>query len=167
MRLVSTFSLAVTICLAALALVSTSSPATAEEDGRRLSLATDYLFQKVDIDTSSLPTHRISLNITLDDKRGKGTLGIDPNTTRFNVFGDEAGSTEIATRSSDVTLSALEREDSTGKGRRLYEIKGVGLKGRLFLVFAGERAESHRLLVADKDGTVKQVLPLRRVAQDK
>lgn len=167
MSRVATFSPAVTIGLAAFALVSTSIPATAGEDGRRLSLATDYLFQKVDIDTSSLPTHRISLSVTLDDKGGKGTLGIDPNTTRFNVFGDEAGFTEIATRSRDVTLAALEREDPTGKGRRLYEIKGEGLKGQLFLVLAGERTESDRLLVADKEGTVKQVLPLRRVAKDK
>jgi hypothetical protein len=87
----------------------------------------------------------------------------DPNSTRFNKFGDEGGYTEIATRSRDVTLSALELEDPTKKGRRLYEIKGEGLKGRLFLVLAREKTDAHRLLVAQEDGTVKQVIPLRGV----
>ena len=134
--------------------------------GTKLALATDYLFQRVDIDvTASLGALRVSLDITLDDKGGKGRMGFDPNSTRFNKFGDEGGYTEIMARSRDVTLSALELEDPTRKGRRLYEIKGEGLKGRLFLVLAREKTNSHRLLVADKDGTVRRVLPLRGVAK--
>jgi RNA polymerase sigma factor (sigma-70 family) len=137
-----------------------------KEEGAKLSLTTDYLFQRVDIDvTGSLGAHTVSLNISLDDKEGKGSMVFDPNSTRFNKFGDEGGYTEIATRSWDVTLSALELEDPTKNGRRLYEIKGEGLKARLFLVVARERTDSHRLLVAEKDGTVKQVIPLREVAK--
>jgi hypothetical protein len=144
-----------------------AKPAAAEEKGADLSLETDYLYQRVDIDTTgSFGAHRIRLNVSLDDKGGKGAMEFDPNSTRFNVFGDEAGYTEIATRSVDVTLSALEREDSTGKGRRLYEIKGEGLKERLFLVLAREKTSSHRLLVADKEGKVKLVFPLRGAARD-
>src|SRR5262249_28891796 len=98
-----------------------------KEEGTKLSLTTDYLFQRVDIDvTGSFGAHTISLNISVDDKGGKGSLGLDPNSTRFNKFGDEGGYTEIATRSRDVTLSEIEREDPAKKGRRLYEIKGEG-----------------------------------------
>jgi hypothetical protein len=154
--------------VAALTLISASSPATAGEENTKLALGTDYLFQRVDIDTSaSFAAHAISLTISLDNKGGKGVLGIDPNSSRFNAFGDQAGHTEIATRSLDVTLHALAIEDSGKKGRRLYEIKGAGLKRRLFLVLAREKTDAHRLLVADEDGTVTRVFPLCGVAKGK
>jgi hypothetical protein len=57
--------------------------------------------------------------------------------------------------------------DPIGKGRQLYEIKAEGLKGRLFLVVAGEKTGTHRLLLADADGTGRQVFPLRGAAKDK
>jgi hypothetical protein len=130
------------------------------EGARRLSLRTDYLPQRVDIGDASLGARTIRLNIALDDKGGKGVLILDPNFIMFDAFGDEAGSTDIATHSVDVTLSVVERNDPARKARRLYEIKGEGLKVRLFLVVSRERTIPHRLLVAEKDGSVKQVFSL-------
>jgi hypothetical protein len=158
---------ALAIGFATFALVAAATPAPADEGGTQLSLATDYLVHPVDVDAGPFGAHTLRLSISVDDKGGKGRLGIDPNTTRFNVYGDETGYTEIATRSIDVTVSAVEREDPTSKGRRLYEIKAEGLKGRLFLVLAREKTGTHRLLLADTDGTVRQVFPLRGAAKDK
>jgi RNA polymerase sigma factor (sigma-70 family) len=143
-----------------------AKPEVADKKGTTLSLATDYLFERVDVDvTGSLGAHRISVNISLDDKGGKGSMEFDPNSSQFNKFGDEGGRTEIKIRTWDVTLSPLEFEDPTKKGRRVYEVKGEGLKERVFLVVAREETGESRLLVADKDGMVQRVLPLRGVAQ--
>src|SRR5262245_3943162 len=45
----------------------------------KLSLRTDKLFQRLNITDSRLPAHRIGLDISLDDKGGKGTLVSDLN----------------------------------------------------------------------------------------
>ena len=128
---------------------------------REWTLTTDYLFQRLEIDDVSLGGHIINLSLSLDEKGGNGTLTIDPNIQKYDLFGDESGNTEIATRSMAISLAALTVEDPANKGRRLYEIKADKLKGRLFLVAGANRLTPVRLLVAEKDGVVKHVFPLR------
>src|SRR5258708_3402365 len=109
------------LLLATTAAAGDKKPAT---EAGILALRTDYLLHRVCIVDGSLCAHTINLRVALDGKSGKGSLGVDPNIQRFDAFGDDAGNTEIATRSVDVTLVAVDRDDSTKKGRRLYEIKG-------------------------------------------
>ena len=142
------------ISLAALTVVITPSSATAYEGETKLSLTTDYLFEKV------TGGHWLRLNVTLDDRfRGKGTLEIDPNTQGFNKFGDPTSVTEIATKIVNITLEAIKLNDPAKKGRQIYEIKGVDQKVRLFLVVSPKEVGPSRLIVCG-DGK-SYVLPLQ------
>ena len=60
----------------------------------------------------------------------------------------------------DVTLERVKVEDPKKAGRTLYEIRGSGAKGRLFLVVIPGKLQGHRLVVADPGGSVKYVLSL-------
>ena len=63
MSRITTFSVALASSLATLAPVFPGGPAMAEEKSTRLSLATDYLAQRVEFDTVSLGAHTISLKL--------------------------------------------------------------------------------------------------------
>jgi hypothetical protein len=162
MRRVVVFTLALATCLAPLVAISDSnSPAAEDKEGAKLALETDYLFWGVDV-AKQLPAHWIRLNVTLGAKEGgTGTLEIDPNTAGLNAFGDLTTVTEIGTKSVNVTLEAIQRDDPAKKGRRLYAIKGEDLQGRLFLVSSPKEAGPHRLVIGDKDGSLKYVFPLK------
>src|SRR5262245_61337191 len=96
MRCVAVFAL--TIGLVALVVVSASTGAAAEEGAVKLSLTTDYLFERVKVANTRFGGHWLQLNVTLDEKGGgKGTLVIDPNIQRVDEFGDTTDVTEIAT----------------------------------------------------------------------
>jgi len=117
MRRVVEFIMTLAISLAALTVVITPSSATAYEGETKLSLTTDYLFEKV------AGGYWLRLNVTLDDRfRGKGTLEIDPNTQGFNNFGDPTSVTEIATKIVNITLEAIKLNDPAKKGRHLWEM---------------------------------------------
>jgi hypothetical protein len=118
----------------------------------KLFLTTDYLSERIDVAKTPLGGHWLRLNVTLDNVGGgKGTLVIDPNSQRFNHFGDPKCATEIATFSVDITVEAVKMEDPAQKGRRLYELKGSELETRLFLVVSPLEAGPSRLIVRGKD----------------
>src|SRR6266480_2362976 len=107
MRCVAVLAPSFAIGLAALVVVPASSCVAAEEGAGKLSLTTDYLFERVHVAKTPFGGHWLVLNVTLDAKgSGKGTLVIDPNSQRFNEFGDTADVTEIATSSVDITVEA-------------------------------------------------------------
>jgi hypothetical protein len=141
MNRVATFFLALGIGWAALVLVSSSNPAGAEEAGTKLSLTTEYLYEKV------IGGHWLRLNVTLDDKGGKGKLEIDPNYPVYNEFGDPMGFTEIAPQFVDITLEAVKLDDPAKKRRRVYEVQGKDVKSYLSLVVSSTEAGPHRLIV--------------------
>jgi len=165
MSRVAMFSLAFAIGFAALILVSAPSPAAAEEGGTKLSLTTDYLSERVDVAKTPFGGHWLRLNVTLDDKGGKGKLEIDPNIQGHNEFGDPTSVTEIATKFVDITLEAVKQEHPAKKGRRVFEIKGDDLKSRMFLVVSPKAAGPNRLIV---HGKVKgYVFPLQDAGKAK
>jgi hypothetical protein len=126
-----------------------------------LSLTTDYLFDKIDVASTSRGAHCLWLNVTLDGKGGgKGTLTLDPNRQDHNAFGDPTSVTEIATRALEVRLTALRTADPAKKGRILYEITADKLTSRLFLVYSPGKAGPHRLILADRDGHTLRVFQL-------
>jgi serpin B len=162
MRPAVTYGAVLAIGLAALVVIPASSSPAAAEGPTRLSLTTDYLFKRVDVAQTPFGGHWLLLDIALGKAgRGRGLLTIDPNTQRHNGFGDPGVATEIATSSVDIMLEAVKLADPTRKGRQLYEIKGKGLKGRLFLVVSPRDAGPHRLLIGDNDGSVRYVIPLK------
>jgi len=147
-----------------LAVPASSSKAVAGNAGTRLSLTTDYLFARVDVAKTPCGGHWLRLHVALDEKGGgKGKLVIDPNSHGFNKFGDPTGATEIATFSVDITAEAVKLEDPAQKGRQLYEIKGKGLTGRLFLVVSPRGAGPSRLIVQGKGQT--SVFPVKDAGQ--
>ncbi len=124
-----------------------------------LALGSEYQAQPVSV--WGTKGYKFSLSVTLEKKDGQGSLSIDPNINWFDEFGDDAGGTEVAIRTKNIILAAVNKEDPTGAGRRLYEISGAGLTERLFLVVPGPKGGTHRLLVADEKGKVRHVFPLR------
>jgi hypothetical protein len=132
-----------------------------EPTARKLTLYTDYLSVPVPVGDGSRGAHLIGFDVVVGDKSGKGVMYLDPNVNDYNAFGDITGHTEVAIRNVEVTLSQVDRDDSTKKGRRLFEITGDDMKARLFLVVAVEKEGPHRLLFAEKDGNVKHVFSLR------
>ena len=147
-------------CLAALAGGFTTASRAAEAKGeRQLSLATDYLPDRIGIVDSWFGAHTIRLNVKLDAQGGgTGALSLDPNSVIFDKFGDLASSTEIAIRDVAVTLK-LEIVNK-GDGRARYEIVGQSLTKRLFLIVS-PGGGPNRLIIAEKDGAAKYVLTLR------
>ena len=133
----------------------------------KLALSTEYLFQRIELSDRSMGAHLIHLQVTLGEKGGKGQITLDPNINDFDAFGDVAGSTEIGYHPIEIMLSPVAKEDPAKKGRRLFEIHGVGGQGRLFLVVPPEKTGAHRLLVATKDGTVKHVFSLHQIVKAK
>lgn len=134
---------------ALLFLPAPSSAAVEDKEGTKLALTTGYLSQRF------AGAHRIMLKATLDDKGGKGTLALDPNTYTLSQFGDHGIGTLIGFQPFKVSLEVVQVEDPAQKGRRLYEIKGPlpdQVKSRLFLVVPAKGAGSYRLISQDKGG---------------
>jgi hypothetical protein len=135
-----------------LAAPASSSEAVEDNAGNKLSLTTDYLFERVDVAKTGFGGHWLRLHVTLDKKgNGKGTLDIDPNIQGYNEFGDPTDVTQIAIKNVDITVEAVKLDDPAKKGRRLYEIKGKELKTRLFLVVSPKEAGPNRLIVHGND----------------
>jgi hypothetical protein len=145
------------------ALTAAPAPADAGGEGRPgtlLSLATDYLHHPVELAVGAPGARRVSLDVDLRGKTGRGTLVLDPNRPDYNSFGDVTGVTQMADARIEIRLTAVEVDEPASKGRRLYEVRGDGLRGRLFLVVAVTENGPSRLVVADLDGNPRMVLPL-------
>lgn len=142
----------------------TTSPANQQE---KYVLTTGYLFRPVNLNHDSSGPRTIGLQVTLHGNAGSGTINLDPNINWYNEFGDERGSTDMADHTYDVKLSAVPKEDPEKKGRRLFEIMGGRMQGRLFLVISPGKEEPHPLLIATKDGAVVFAFPLHTVEKSK
>jgi hypothetical protein len=165
MNRVKIFSLVPAIGLAVLVLFSAVSLTAAEEAETKLSLTTDYLFDKLNVVKSSLGARKFYLDVTVDEKGGKGKLTCDPNSEDRNEFGDPTGSTEIAYYPMDITLERVKLDDPEKKGRRVYEVKSGDLTSKVFLVVSPKDAGPSRLIVHGK--ATKYVFPLHDPAKSK
>jgi hypothetical protein len=92
--------------------------------------------------------------------RGAGTLTLDPNAPKLNEFGDAVGGGKPSpVVNLDFTLKLVKKETD----RRLFEVRGPKIEGRLSLVvFRGVTPWGDaRLLVNGKDGEVRYAINLR------
>lgn len=92
---------------------------------------------------------------------GDAELVLDPNWCALNGFGDPEICTQIALFFRQVKLRQVKQADPLDSGRRLFEVDGAGLDGRLYLVvpeeplcgpyrFVHEVAEGRRVIGAER-----------------
>jgi hypothetical protein len=143
-----------------LAACAISSTAGEHRDSTKLFLKSAYLAKAI----GGGGVRQVFLQVALDHKGGKGLLTLDTNTFTLNEFGDPTTGTLVLVRPINVSLKALEAEDPAKEGRRLYEIQGAPVGGRLLLVVPGKRARPYRLVSQGQDGAVQQVVPLEPYA---
>jgi hypothetical protein len=95
---------------------------------------------------------------------GTGQLGLDPNTCTLDAFGDPAGCTRMAIRTTNVKITPMQADGP----RRLFAIQGEGLTRpsfRLVLIGDGPRPEAARLLVLGEEDKITALVPLRIAAE--
>ncbi len=112
------------------------------------------------------------LTLSVDGKgEGTGKLLLSPNLPVYNEFGDEVG---LDTKLPHVVLNCavkLVKQQKVKSGpprfeeydRYLYSLKGKKITTPLSLVTTGRGFHSALLLVGDRAGKVKSVVPLTRV----
>jgi len=103
--------------------------------------------------------YRIEVSGVIEGKGGKGELRLDGGDQHFNDFGDRIRNSAILS-TTKITFELDGQKDPTGRGRKVYQIKGEALpktRPRLLLV-VDEREKTLRLVVKDDDK--RSVLPL-------
>jgi hypothetical protein len=146
----------ITACLlvAICGLISFSGAAQAQRP--QVDLRTVYLQDPID------RAHQIVIRGELG---GEGTVRLDGNTCTITQFGDPGVCTEIAFPAIPVKIVQLRLADSTGAGRRIFELRGE-LKpkdAKFFLIVPRRHSGAHRLVV-NLDNDRRRVVTLEGLA---
>ncbi len=94
--------------------------------------------------------YRIEVQATIRDGKGVGQVRFDGTLSALDEFGDRLVGRHALTEV-QVRLTLLDRVDSSGRGRRLYDVEVVGARpnGPCFFLVCDREQKSFKLIVKD------------------